>query len=161
MGDFINNQAAHNPIVIYQDGGGLVTKYQNAAMQYNLERRQVKILGECRSACILALSVKNVCVGPKAVVMAHMAYEKDTGIRRPDVTAQMIDTLPYRVKAHLEGHIEREYTPHTTMNYATLKSLGIKECVKDVYAKDEVSENKNKRLHILNPLNLIGALLRR
>jgi hypothetical protein len=93
MGDFTTPPPNNAPVAIYEDGGGLVTKYQQMAMQYRLEGRKVKILGSCRSACVMALSVPNVCVGPNAVVKAHQAYEADTGVRRPDVTAVMMNSL--------------------------------------------------------------------
>ena len=78
------------PVVIYNDGGGLVTKYFEQAYRYKMEGRRVEIRGSCRSACILALSVPNVCVSPAAEVKAHNAYEKYTGVRRPDVTEEML-----------------------------------------------------------------------
>lgn len=128
MGDFTAPPPNTAPVSIYEDGGGLVKKYQEMALQYRLEGRKVKILGSCRSACVLALSVPNVCVGPGAVVKAHMAYEADTGVARPDITAQMLNSLPDRVRQHLEANIQRNYNPRTTLHYADLVSLGVKPC---------------------------------
>ena len=59
MGDFTAPPPNNAPVAIYEDGGGLVKKYQEMAFQYKLEGRKVKILGSCRSACVLALSVPN------------------------------------------------------------------------------------------------------
>lgn len=128
MGDFTTPPPNNAPVAIYEDGGGLVTKYQQMAMQYRLEGRKVKILGSCRSACVLALSVPNVCVGPNAVVKAHQAYEADTGVRRPDITAVMMNSLPDKVRQHLEPNIQTTYNARTTLHYSDLVSLGVKPC---------------------------------
>ena len=136
MGDFIHPPAGNAPVAIYEDGGGLVDQYQAAAWEYNLKNRQVKILGSCRSACIYALSVRNVCVGPNAVVKAHMAYERDTNIVRADITARMIESLPARIYERLNGNITRGYNPRATLTYRDLISLGVRKCYSQVYAKD-------------------------
>jgi hypothetical protein len=136
MSDFIHPPEGNAPVAIYEDGGGLVSKYQAAAFEYNLTGRKVKILGSCRSACIYALSVKNVCVGPNAVVKAHMAYEKYTNILREDITDQMISALPQPIYERLNGNITKNYNPKTTLTYNDLISLGIPKCRNQVYAKD-------------------------
>ena len=136
MGDFLHPPPGHAPVAIYEDGGGLVDQYRDAAWQYNMTGRQVKILGSCRSACILALSVKNVCVGPNAVVKAHMAYERDTHVLRHDITARMLDDLPAAISERLSGNITRSYNPKATLTYRELVSLGVRKCFSQVFAKD-------------------------
>ena len=128
MGDFVAPPPNHEPVAIYEDGGGLVKKYEEMAYQYKLEGRQVKILGSCRSACVLALSVPKVCVGPNAVIKAHQAYEKDTGIVRPDITAIMMSNLPVQIRQRLEPNISKYYNAKTTLRYDDLVSLGVKPC---------------------------------
>ena len=56
------------PVIVERDSGGLVSSYQKAVIQYNLENRRVEIRGSCNSACTLALGVKNVCVGKGAII---------------------------------------------------------------------------------------------
>jgi hypothetical protein len=128
MGDFVAPPPNMAPVAIYSDGGGLVDVYREAAIRYRLEGRQVKILGSCRSACIMALSVPNVCVGPDAVVKAHHAYEPTTKVLRPDVTAQMMVDLPHSIRARVEPNITREYNSKTTLFYNDLLALGIPDC---------------------------------
>lgn len=128
MGDFTAPPPNNAPVAIYEDGGGLVKKYQQMALQYQLEGRKVKILGSCRSACVMALSVPNVCVGQNAVVKAHMAYESDTGVRRPDITAVMMESLPVKIRQRLEPNITQEYNRKTTLYYRDLVNLGVKPC---------------------------------
>lgn len=128
MGEFLSPPPNMQPVAIYNDGGGLVEKYKEAAFRYRMEGREVQIHGSCRSACVLALSVPNVCVTPGAVVKAHQAYETISGAIRPDVTAEMMDSLPYAVKARLEPNIRKEYWSGSILGYSDLVNLGIRPC---------------------------------
>ena len=115
----------HGPVVIVEDGGGLVTEYEAAFWRYYAQNRRVIIKGSCRSACILALGEPNVCIYRSAVVKAHMAYEQRTGVLRPDVTNQMMKYLPWRVSAQLKGRLGVNYT---TLTGSQLIQLGVSEC---------------------------------
>jgi len=130
-------------IVITNDGGGVVRKYENLVDLYSSENRQVRIMGSCRSACILYLGAKNVCVGPNALIKAHMAYEPFSGATRPDVTSQMMNRIPYRVSARLSPYITVDYNKMTTLNYSQLVELGIKKCGSEIVeASDKPKELK-------------------
>jgi len=63
MFDFIRPPNDQNPVIILDDRGGRVSDYEEAAQKYTNEGREVRIVGLCWSACSLALSVPNVCVG--------------------------------------------------------------------------------------------------
>ena len=126
--DFTTPPPNMEPVAIYDDGGGIVDKYREAAYQYRLEGRQVKILGSCRSACILALSVPNVCVGPEAVVMAHHAHGLYSGKIKPDTTKAILDELPNNIRKEIEPHVKEEYTDGATLTYSEMRSLGIPDC---------------------------------
>lgn len=128
------------PVVIYEDGGGLVDKYIAQAHQYALENRRVEIKGSCRSACTLALSVPSVCVAPGAVVKMHQAYEIYSGRERPDITNKMLNELPVNIRQRLEGHISRDYTAEATLTYDDLRHLGIPDCYR------KTSTNQAKRI---------------
>ncbi len=116
------------PVVIISDGGGLVDDYMKAAWQYRLEKRRVEIRGSCRSACILALSVPNVCVAPGALVKAHHAYEVDTHTPRTDITDKMLAQLPVKIRTKLDGNITVNYNPNATLTYTQLVALGVPSC---------------------------------
>lgn len=132
--DFTTPPPNMEPVAIYNDGGGLVEQYRLAAYQYRMEGRQVKILGSCRSACVLALSVPKVCVGPGAVVKAHHAYEKHTGVVRVDITESMMRELPEVISRKIQPHINRQYNDGATLTYRELLTLGIPDCGKVQYA---------------------------
>ena len=116
------------PVIIEQDRGGLVAVYQKAVMQYNSENRRVEIRGSCNSACTLALGVKNVCVGKGAIIRWHHAYDSSTGIRRSDITREMLSQIPFKVAQRVGPYISVDYNEHTTLNYAQLLQLGIADC---------------------------------
>lgn len=151
------------PIAIYNDGGGLVEKYRMAAYQYKMEGRQVKILGSCRSACVLYLSVPKVCVGPGAVVKAHHAYEKKTGVLRPDYTASMMRELPDNIRAKIEPNITRSYNQSATLTYRELIDLGIPDCSAVKPEKRDVIRVAQRRVKSIRvsaksePTNPIGS----
>lgn len=159
------------PVAIYNDGGGLVEKYRMAAYQYRMEGRQVKILGSCRSACVLYLSVPKVCVGPGAVVKAHHAYEQATGVLRPDYTTSMMRELPNNIRARLEPNITRSYNQSATLTYRELRDLGVPDCRTQTTDKKEmiaVSSHKvrsvktelTKPTKALNPISQIMSFIR-
>lgn len=128
MQDFLHTPMGSAPVAIYEDGGGLVTEYQRKALQYTLEGRRVEIHGSCRSACVLALSVPDVCVVPGAVVKAHHAYETYTKRVRADVTQEMLGALPQNIQSVLRSNMRTYYTPESTLTYEELKGLGISDC---------------------------------
>ena len=164
MGDFLNTPPGNAPVAIYKDGGGIVETFLEKAQQYNLEGRRVEIRGSCRSACVIALSVKNVCVAPGAVVKAHSAYEKYSGTLRPDYNQKMLAPVPYRIKTYLEGKLQKNYTPETTLDYSQLRAFGIADC--GVKSPVVASSEKTKPLigkptiKILNPFEAILRVLR-
>jgi len=160
--DFTTPPPNMEPVAIYNDGGGLVDKYRIAAFQYRLEGRQVKILGSCRSACVLALSVPNVCVGPNAVVKAHHAYEQRTGIIRADVTESMMRELPENIRREIQPNISRQYNEAATLDYKELLALGIPDCNNTAPKNKEmitVRSHKVKSVRIVaqtKPTNPVG-----
>ena len=125
MGSFLYPPPNNAPIVITDDGGGIVENFLAKAQQYNLEGRRVEIRGSCRSACVIALSVKNVCVAPGATVKAHLPYEQWSGKIRMDYVQKMLDPVPYNIRTYLEGKLQKNYTADTTLDYSELRSFGL------------------------------------
>lgn len=128
MSQFLSPPPDSAPVVITNDGGGLVTHYEEMAWRYRMEGRRVEIRGSCRSACTLALSVPNVCVGPGAMVKFHHAYEVQTRVAREDVTSRMLSQMPSAVQNEVYGKIRVNYAPGAILDYGKLRSLGISDC---------------------------------
>lgn len=128
MSDFTSPPPNMEPVAIYRDGGGIVAEYARAAFDYKAKGRKVKIVGECYSACILALAVPDVCIGPKAVVKAHMAYDAKTGKVNVKVTEAMINVLPDKIGTVLWDNISVDYNEKTIFYASDLVKLGFKMC---------------------------------
>jgi hypothetical protein len=126
-GIFINPPSS-GPIVIVNDGGGVVELYKNAAYRYSLEKRRIEIRGSCRSACTLALSVPTTCVAPGAVVKWHHAYLPTTGEPVYSVTKEMLDLTPRNIRRAVEPHIGINYNEGATLRYDDLVRLGVPDC---------------------------------
>jgi hypothetical protein len=128
MTGFLDAPKLPIPVVITEDRGALVGKYQMATLRYNFENRRVVIDGSCRSACVLALGARIVCVTPNAIVKFHAAYNSFTGEERPDVTGEMLNSLPPKLQHSVRDKVGRDYSPSTTLNYNRLVELGISPC---------------------------------
>jgi len=162
MGFLYEPPSIIQPVVIKNDGGGIVDTYIQQAHKYTAQGRRVEIRGSCRSACILALAVPNVCVSPAAQVKAHMAYEEWTGKPRPDVTEKMLRELPVHIRQRFDGKIKVNYSPEATLDYEDLRELNIPDCDKRrPVATDNKQPNVNKqperkvKFRILNPLEAV------
>ena len=147
------------PVVIYNDGGGLVDRYISQAHQYALEKRRVEIRGSCRSACTLALSVPLVCASPGAQVKMHHAREEYSGKERRDITDQMLAELPVLIRQRLEGHIQYNYSREATLEYEDLRSLGIPDCDNSRRMSTDKQSSKGVQIKILNPFEELFRVL--
>ena len=148
MSPFLYPPPDNAPIVIYEDGGGLVDDYIRQAHIYSSEGRRIEIRGSCRSACLLALSVPGVCVTPSAQVKAHHAYEKYSGVVREDITNKMLAELPRNIRDRLEGRIQKTYNQGATLDYKELIDLNVADC-KD---KKQSAPVRPMKIKIANPL---------
>lgn len=131
MPAFIDIPPNHAPVIITEDGGGLVQKYIDAAIKYTFEKRAVAIDGPCYSACMMALAVPGVCVTKNAEVSIHWAYDQTSNVLRKDVTNYMLNMLPDAVQESVKGKIQRDFSPGATLSGEKLIKLGINECKKD------------------------------
>lgn len=134
MFDFILPPDPPSPVIILNDTGGRIIDYKNAAENYKAQGREVKIIGLCWSACTLALSVPNVCVGPMATVMFHYAFNTQTHQIDVSMTNFMLNQLPLKIKNEVAGKLKKEFYTKATLNSKQLINLGIKKC--DNYNKN-------------------------
>jgi len=132
MFDFILPPDDLKPVIILDDRGGRVSDYEKAAQKYTIEGREVRIIGLCWSACSLALSVPNVCVGSMATVMFHDAYDLKSGKVSPTVTKEILDKFPPKIQAVVSATIQKEFHAAATLDATKLIKLGIKKCIKEL-----------------------------
>ena len=110
MFDFILPPDDVKPIIILDDRGGGVRNYIKAAQNYTGQGREVRIIGLCWSACSLALSVPNVCVGLMATVMFHDAYYLKSGKTDPAATKGQLNWLPEKFQKAVDGMIQKDFS---------------------------------------------------
>ena len=132
MFDFIFPPDDVKPIIILDDRGGRVSDYIKAAQNYTDQGREVRIIGLCWSACSLALSVPNVCVGPMATVMFHDAYNLTSGQTDSAATKYLLDRLPVKIQKAVGGMIQKDFHAEATLDAEKLMTLGIKKCLKEL-----------------------------
>ena len=128
MGAFLDYVPPPQIVVVVQDSGGIVSRYEDLVAKYISEGRRIEIRGMCSSACTLVLTSPNACVSKNGEAAWHQAFDSDTHEILPQVTRRMIEKLPPKLREYLEGRIQRDYTPATILDYDRLTALGVKSC---------------------------------
>ena len=122
-GDYLNPPPAPAPVIVRDDGGGVLNDYVLQTEIYRREKREVR-LHNCRSACTMALSLPNVCVYPDAKLKFHLAYNETTKEISSGDSDQLLAYYPQAVKNKLGG-LTRDYK---VLTGEELIFLGIKDC---------------------------------
>jgi len=124
----LNPPPGKGPVVIRNDGGGFVVQYATAVERLAYSGRRVEVRGSCRSACTMVLELPNVCIDKNAEFKWHQAYDKYTGVRDYATTQWMLNRLPTKIRARIEGQVTRSYSEKTTLRYDDLRALGVADC---------------------------------
>lgn len=132
MFDFITPPDPPKPVIILDDRGGRVSDYMKAAQEYATERREVRIIGLCWSACSLALSVPNVCVGSMATVMFHDAYDLKSGKVNLSVTMDLLNQLPKNIRDKVSKTIQKDFRADSSLDASALIKLGVRKCEREL-----------------------------
>jgi hypothetical protein len=132
MFDFITPPDPPKPVIILDDRGGRVNDYMKAAQEYAAEGREVRIVGLCWSACSLALSVPNVCVGSMATVMFHDAYDRKSGKVNLSVTIDLLNQLPKNIRDKVSKTIQKDFHADSTLDASALIKLGVRKCEREL-----------------------------
>ena len=128
MGVFLTYVPPPQIVVVVQDSGGIVSRYEDMVAKYISEGRRIEIRGMCSSACTLVLTSPNACVAKNGEAAWHQAFDSETHDVLPQVTKRMIQNLPPKLREYLDGRIQRDYTPATILGYEQLTTLGVKSC---------------------------------
>ena len=79
---------------------------------------------ECRSACTLALSLRNACVYPDSILKFHLAYDPRNHQTNNQASQQLFDSYPAAVRARL-GTLTRA---DKVLRGSELIALGVRDC---------------------------------
>ena len=111
--------------------GGRFARYYPVIRKYNKSGERFRIVGFCRSACTLFLSIKNVCIERGAFLSFHAGPDRKTGkwVRNSSSTRAMLAAYkPGLRKYLLDGH-HVDSRKYFTMKGATLiDRFGYSEC---------------------------------
>jgi len=122
----VNSRA---PIIINNDGGGVVSDFKEKVQYYASINRPIKVAGSCRSACTLVLAYTNACVYRGAVFKFHMARGAYDGVADRSATAEMIQWMPWSLQDHLRRNIAMDYNSNTIIRGSELIAIGAaREC---------------------------------
>lgn len=111
--------------------GGRFARYYPVINKYNKSGERFRIVGFCRSACTLFLSIRNVCIQRGAFLSFHAGPDRKTGkwVRNSSSTRAMLAAYkPSLRKYLLDGH-HVDSRRYFTMKGATLiDKFGYREC---------------------------------
>src|SRR5215471_13611607 len=71
--------------------GGKFVRFDPVVFQYNQSGEPFRIEGQCRSACTMFLSIRNVCVVRSAQFGFHAGHDKQQSVSA-SATAHMMNT---------------------------------------------------------------------
>lgn len=128
MGFFLTYVPPPEIVVVNHDYGGYVRLYEEMVARYISEGRRIEIKGMCSSACTLVLTAPGACVTKSGEAAWHHAFDPETNRTMPEVTNRMLEKLPPKLREYLDGKIQREYMPETTLGHDQLVALGVKSC---------------------------------
>jgi hypothetical protein len=80
--------------------GGKFVLFDPVVSQYNQSGEQFRIEGQCRSACTMFLSIRNVCIVRSAQFGFHAGHDKYQNITA-SATAHMMNTYNAKLRAYL------------------------------------------------------------
>ena len=107
-----------NEIIIYRDKGGPIGNYLVDVLRERDTGRQIRIEGECTSACTLWLELEDrVCVKPSARLGFHYAHYADGSVSLGG-TRLMTDSYPQWLAEWFAKNVKDQspvYLPRTEM----------------------------------------------
>ena len=107
--------------------GGRFVDFDPVVQQYNQSGEQFRIEGDCRSACTMFLSIRNVCIVRSARLMFHAG-----GFGR-NVTVwgsnHMMNTYNAKLRAYVvANHFMETKAFHTISGRDMITKFGYREC---------------------------------
>jgi hypothetical protein len=107
--------------------GGLFANFDPIVLQYNQSGEQFRIEGDCRSACTMFLSIRNVCIVRSARLMFHAG-----GFGRNVTTwgsNHMMNAYNAKLRAYVvANHFMETKTFHTISGRDMITKFGYREC---------------------------------
>lgn len=111
--------------------GGRFARYYPVIRKYNRSGERFRIVGFCRSACTLFLSIRNVCIERSSFLSFHAGPDARTGkwVRNSSSTRKMLAAYkPALRKFLLDGHHVDQRKYFTLAGAMLIDKFGYAEC---------------------------------
>ena len=111
--------------------GGRFSRYFPVIKKYSKSGERFRIVGFCRSACTLFLSIKNVCIERGAFLSFHAGPDAKTGKWGPNASSTKTMLRAYKPglrKYLVEGHHVDQRTYFTMKGATLIDTFGYAEC---------------------------------
>lgn len=104
-------------------------QFQEVVQQYNASGERFRIDSYCRSACTMFLSIRNVCVSPRATLLFHAGGSLKTGIIRPANTQALLGSYNAALRQYVtDNHFMDTLAFHAISGGEMIKRFGYAAC---------------------------------
>jgi hypothetical protein len=108
--------------------GGWFPQLDPIVQRYNQSGEQFRIEGLCKSACVIFLGIRNICIVRSAQLLFHGAHDHQ-GVIRPHLTRHLMSHFNARLRAYLVANHAMETLAFTTISGSDMISkFGYREC---------------------------------
>ena len=103
--------------------------FLSVIQQYNASGERFRIDSHCQSACTMFLSIRNVCVEPRATLLFHAGGNMRTGTINPSTTHQMLRTYNAALRRYVtSNHFMETLEFHSISGSEIISRFGYRAC---------------------------------
>jgi len=103
--------------------------FHSVIRQYNASGERFRIDSHCQSACTMFLSIRNVCVEPRAELLFHAGGDRGKGIISPSITHQMLSTYNAALRRYVTAnHFMDKLEFHSISGSEIISRFGYRAC---------------------------------
>lgn len=110
------------------ENGGKFVRFNPVVAEFNQTGAPFRIVGHCNSACTLFLSIKNVCIEPRAVFGFHAGNDSKGNISQ-GATQHMLNAYNPKLRRFvIENGYMKDFTFHTISAQDMVEKFGYRAC---------------------------------
>ncbi len=126
---FSTSAMAEGTTAGYETGGRFV-RFDPVISQYNQTGEPFRIDGQCKSACTLFLSIRNVCIGPNATLFFHAGHDRARNITA-SATQHMLSAYNAPLRSYvMANHYMDTLEFHAISGHDMIHKFGYRACPK-------------------------------
>lgn len=110
------------------ENGGYFKRFDPVVAEFNQNGNPFRIVGLCQSACTLFLSIRNVCIEPRATFQFHAGNDGNGNISQ-SATEHMLNAYSPKLRRFvIENGYMRDFTFHTISGIDMIEKFGYPVC---------------------------------